>query len=187
MMLYNDNKFYSSSAGSPLICDKNRRNLDFATIPYLPRALLNQQRGKVPAILFQLGLSSPSGLSCYSHFTSKFKAKSDVFNSRGVCILSSANLVIAKFLSQRLQELIHFPTALLPVQPNTIWEIRQLAVYYRDRRLNFTTFATSVKAVASQPHSGLSSLSVRPLHHPISEMLHFSRLCQKTCTYWTTS
>ena len=29
------------------------------------------------------------------------------------------------------------------------------AVYYRDRRLNFTTFATSVKAVASQPHSGL--------------------------------
>lgn len=31
----------SLAAGSPLICDKNRRNLDFATIPYLPRALLN--------------------------------------------------------------------------------------------------------------------------------------------------
>ena len=31
----------SAAAGSPLICDKNRRNLDFATIPYLPRALLN--------------------------------------------------------------------------------------------------------------------------------------------------
>ena len=46
MMVYNDNKFLAQlvvlvGGGSPLICDKNRRNLDFATIPYLPRALLN--------------------------------------------------------------------------------------------------------------------------------------------------
>ena len=102
----------------------------------------------MPAILFQLGLSSLSGLSGYSHFTFKFKAKSDVFNSRGVCILSSANLVIAKFLSQRLQELIHFPTA-LPVAEHNLGDKAARAVYYRDRRLNFTTFATSVKAVAS--------------------------------------
>ena len=71
-----------------------------------------------------------------------------------MCILSSANLVIAKFLSQRLQELIHFPTALLVAEHN-LGDKAARAVYYRDRRLNFTTFATSVKAVASQPHSGL--------------------------------
>ena len=105
----------------------------------------------MPAILFQLVLSSLSGLSCYSHFTFKFKAKSDVFNSRGVCILSSANLVIAKFLSQRLQELIHFPTysAASSVAEHNLGDKAARAVYYRDRRLNFTTFATSVKAVAS--------------------------------------
>ena len=96
----------------------------------------------MPAKLFQLGLSSLSGLSCYSHFTFKFKAKSDVFNSRGVCILSSANLVIAKFLSQRLQELIHFPTALLLVAEHNLGDKAARAVYYRDRRLNFTTFDT---------------------------------------------